>query len=35
MHQIEAIVNSVTYTGRGFGEGMVYRGKRKVSRYGG
>jgi hypothetical protein len=30
MSQIEAVVNGVTYTGRGAGEGMIYRGKRKA-----
>jgi len=30
MHQIEARVDGVLYTGRGFGEGMLYRGKRKA-----
>jgi hypothetical protein len=29
MFQIEATVNGVTYTGRGLGEGMIYRGRRK------
>ena len=29
MHQIEAIVDGVIYTGRGFGENMLYRGRRK------
>ena len=29
MHQIEATVNGTLYTGRGFGEGMLYRGKVK------
>lgn len=29
MHQIEARVDGVTYTGRGFGIGCVYNGKRK------
>jgi hypothetical protein len=28
MHQIEAIVSGRTYTGRGFGEGMIFRGRR-------
>ena len=32
MHQIEAKVNGVTYTGRGFGVGMSYSGKRKAGR---
>ena len=32
MHQIEACVNGVTYTGRGAGEGMIFHGKRKASR---
>jgi hypothetical protein len=30
MHQIEADVKGVTYTGRGFGENMIYKGKRKA-----
>lgn len=30
MHQIEARVNGVTYTGRGFGKGVIYKGKRKA-----
>lgn len=30
MHQIEARVDGVDYTGRGFGKGMLYRGKRKA-----
>ncbi len=30
MLQIEARVGGVLYTGRGFGVGMVYRGRRKV-----
>jgi len=30
MHQIEATVNGIVYTGRGFGEGMIYKGKRKA-----
>ena len=29
MHQIEATVKNTVYTGRGFGEGMIYKGKRK------
>lgn len=29
MHQIEARVNGITYTGRGFGEGCIFRGKPK------
>lgn len=28
MHQIEATVNGVRYTGRSAGTGMIYRGKR-------
>ncbi len=32
MNQIEATVDGVTYTGRGFGEGMIYQGKRKRTR---
>jgi hypothetical protein len=31
MSQIEAEVNGVTYTGRGAGEGMIYKGKRKAA----
>lgn len=31
MYQIEARVAGVVYTGRGFGVGMIYRGKRKAS----
>lgn len=30
MMQIEAIVNGVTYTGRGMGSGMMFRGRRKA-----
>lgn len=30
IHQIEATVDGVRYTGRGFGIGMIYKGKRKV-----
>jgi hypothetical protein len=30
MHQIEAVVDGVTYTGRGFGQGCLYRGRRKA-----
>jgi hypothetical protein len=30
MHQIEAVVNGIRYTGRGFGESMIYRGRRKA-----
>ena len=30
MFQIEALVDGVLYTGRGFGVGMIYRGKRKA-----
>ena len=30
MHQIEANVSGVVYTGRGCGEGMLYLGKRKA-----
>lgn len=29
MHQIEAVIDGVTYTGRGFGEGMALTGKPK------
>jgi hypothetical protein len=29
MYQIEARALGFTYTGRGFGEGMIYRGRRK------
>ena len=32
MCQIEARVDGVTYTGRGFGVGCIYRGKRKAER---
>jgi len=32
MYQIEAVVDNIIYTGRGFGEGMIYKGKRKSSR---
>ncbi len=28
MHQVYAVVNGVTYTGRSMGEGMLFRGKR-------
>lgn len=31
MEQIEAVVDGVRYTGRGFGEGMIYKGKRKAN----
>lgn len=34
MYQIEARVDGQTYTGRGFGEGMLYRGKAKAVRKG-
>lgn len=30
MYQIEATIAGVTYTGRGFGEGMLWRGHRKA-----
>ena len=30
MHQIEARVGGVVYTGRGFGVGCIYRGRRKA-----
>lgn len=30
MSQIEAIVDGVTYTGRGAGEGMIFKGKRRA-----
>ena len=30
MHQIEAVIDGVTYTGRGFRVGMIWRGKRKA-----
>ena len=30
MYQIEATVGGVTYTGRGFGVGMLFNGKRKA-----
>jgi len=29
MHQVEATVDGITYTGRSLGEGMVYSGKPK------
>jgi hypothetical protein len=29
MHQIEAVIDGVTYTGRGFGEGMALTGRPK------
>ena len=29
LHQIEAVVGKVRYTGRGFGIGCIYRGRRK------
>ncbi len=32
MSQIEALVNGIRYTGRGAGEGMIFRGKTKVSK---
>lgn len=32
MYQIEAVIDGRTYTGRGFGEGMLWRGKVKVTR---
>ena len=32
MHQIYATVNGVTYTGRGAGEGMAFRGRRVKER---
>lgn len=32
MHQIEAVVDGVTYTGRGCGVGMIFRGKRKATK---
>ena len=28
LYQIRAVVNGVTYTGRGFGEGCIYKGRR-------
>lgn len=31
MYQIEATVDGITYTGRGAGVGMIYKGKRKAS----
>ncbi len=31
MYQIEATINGVTYTGRGLGLNMIYRGKRKAN----
>ena len=30
MYQIEATVNGVTYTGRGGGVGLIFRGRRKA-----
>jgi hypothetical protein len=30
MYQIEATIDGVTYTGRGQGKGMIWRGKRKA-----
>lgn len=30
MSQIEAVVNGITYTGRGAGIGMIYKGKAKA-----
>jgi len=30
MHQIEATVNGIRYTGRGAGEGMIFKGKAKA-----
>lgn len=32
MYQIEATVDGIVYTGRGFGVGMWYKGKRKVGK---
>lgn len=32
MHQIEATVDGTVYTGRGFGIGCIYRGRRKATR---
>ncbi len=32
MSQIEAIVDGITYTGRGAGVGMIYKGKAKAKR---
>jgi hypothetical protein len=32
MYQIEAVVDGILYTGRGGGEGMLWRGKRKVGK---
>lgn len=29
MHQVEAIVDGVKYTGRSMGKGMIFKGKRK------
>jgi len=29
MHQVEAVVDGVTYTGRSAGLGMIFKGKRK------
>lgn len=31
MYQIEAVIDGRTYTGRGFGEGMLWKGKAKRS----
>lgn len=31
MLQIRAVVNGVAYTGRGFGEGCIYKGRRTAS----
>lgn len=30
MFQIESTINGVAYTGRGFGSGMIWRGRRKA-----
>ena len=32
MHQIEATIDGRTYTGRGMGEGMIWRGRVKASK---
>lgn len=31
-HQVEAVVDGITYTGRSAGIGMMYKGKRKKSK---
>jgi hypothetical protein len=32
MYQIEAVIDGIAYTGRGFGTGMAWRGKPKAAR---